>query len=301
LTCAEWFDQWHASFDGAPVTLANYRSVIDTHLKPHLGPKRLRNLSPLDVKAMFVALKATHMPSSLGQIRNVLASALREAERLDLISRSPLDKLRGALPIGPSPEAQPAPKATIDHEIAALPIGDPRRMALYLVLALGLRRGEICGLKWRDIGDSTVTIREQIVPVSNRHITKAPKYNSGREIAIGPGVVDALQQHRRALAELMLSLGTRLTADHPVCARYDGSPLRPQSLTDWCRRHGFKLHAVRHLNASTLIATQSLPIVTRRLGHSRPDVTLRPTVMYCPLRMTRRQRQSMKPSGKPPD
>jgi hypothetical protein len=29
LTCGEWFDQWHAAFGGAPVTLLNYRSVID--------------------------------------------------------------------------------------------------------------------------------------------------------------------------------------------------------------------------------------------------------------------------------
>jgi integrase len=76
LTCAEWFDQWHAAFSGAPVTLANYRSVIDRHLKPHLGRVRLRDLSPADIKRMFVEAAKTLKPSTLGQIRNVLASAL---------------------------------------------------------------------------------------------------------------------------------------------------------------------------------------------------------------------------------
>ena len=73
----------------------------------------------------------------------------------------------------------------------------------------------------------------------------------------------------------MLALGVRLTADHPVCATHEGAPLRPGSLTGWCGRHGFRLHGIRHLNASTLIMSQPLPIVTQRLGHSRPDVTLR--------------------------
>jgi integrase len=204
-----------------------------------------------------------------------LSSALKEAERLDMIPRNPLDKLRGALPLGPAPEAQPADKATIDREIAALPVGDQRRMALYLALALGLRRGEICGLRWRDIGDSKITVREQIVPVGKGHVTKAPKYDSGREIAIGPRVAEALQQHRRALAERLLACGIRLTTDDPVCAGDDGRSLRPGSLTGWCTRRGLRLHGVRHLNASTLIMTQPIPIVTQRLGHSRPDVTLR--------------------------
>jgi integrase len=192
-----------------------------------------------------------------------------------MIPRSPLDKLRGALPIGPSPEARPAHKATIDRAVAALPVGDPRRMALYLALTLGMRRGELCALRWRDVDSDKVTVREQIVPAGKEAITKAPKYDSVREIKIGPKVAEALQQHRLALAEQLFALGVRLTADHPVCAHEDGRPLRPGSLTGWCARHGFRLHGVRHLNASTLIASQPLPIVTQRLGHSRPDITLR--------------------------
>jgi integrase len=73
----------------------------------------------------------------------------------------------------------------------------------------------------------------------------------------------------------MLTLGVRLTADHPICAWPDGRALRPGSLTGGCGRHGFRLHDVRHLNASILLSTEPLPIVSQRLGHSRPDVTLR--------------------------
>src|SRR5258708_6801566 len=80
---------------------------------------------------------------------------------------------------------------------------------------------------------------------------------------------EALRQHRRALARQLLALGVRLTPDHHVSARGDGWPLTPPSFSEWLKRRGIGLHKVRHLNASTLIATQPLPIVAARLGHSR--------------------------------
>jgi integrase len=276
LSVADWLRSWHSALDVAAVTRQNYGSVIHNWLIPELGDVRLRELSPIIVKAAFIRMAARgKKPSTLGQVRNVLASAMREAERLDMIPRSPLDKLRGALPIGSSPEAQPADKAVVDRALAETPISNPYRIGLLLALTCGLRRGEICGLRWRDVADGKIAVREQIVPLIGGAITKPPKYGSGREIKIGANVSEALRQRRRALAEQLLSLGVRLTPDHHVCARNDGSPLHPPSFSEWLKRRGIGLHKVRHLNASMLIATQPLPIVSARLGHSRPDVTLR--------------------------
>src|SRR3954463_13127166 len=99
---------------------------------------RLRELTPIIIKAAFVRMASRgKKPSTLGQVRNVLAAALREAERLDMISRSPLDKLRGALPIGSSPEARPADKNLVDRALAKAPIGNPYRIGLLLALTCG--------------------------------------------------------------------------------------------------------------------------------------------------------------------
>jgi integrase len=276
LTVADWLESWHAALNVAAVTRQNYGSTIRNWLIPELGNVRLRDLSPIIVKAAFLRMAARgKKPSTLGQVRNVLASALREAERLDMIPHSPFDKLRGALPIGSSPEAQPADKVIVERALAETPISNPYRIGLLLALTCGLRRGEICALRWRDVADDKITVREQIVPLIGGAITKGPKYGSGREIKIGPKVSEALRQRRRVLAEQLLALGVRLNPEHHVCAREDGASLHPPSFGAWLKRRGIGLHKVRHLNASTLIATQPLPIVAARLGHSRPDVTLR--------------------------
>src|SRR6185312_6335823 len=243
LTLGDWLSSWHDALDAAAVSRQNYFSVINGWLIPELGKVRLRELTPVVVKAAFVRMAARgKKPSTLGQVRNVLASALREAERLDMIPRSPLDKLRGALPIGTSPEAQPADKGVVDRALAETPVENPYRIGLLLALACGLRRGEICGLRWRDVDDGKIVVRQQIVPLAHGSVTKAPKYDSAREIKIGPKVAEALRQRRRLLAEQLLALGVRITGDHHVCARGDGSPIRPASFGEWLKRRGIGLH-----------------------------------------------------------
>jgi len=283
ITVADWLNQWLPTFTtkrGKPsaITVYNYRSVIDVWLIPELGDVKLKDLTPIAIKTAFLKMTKREKPpaaSTLGQVRNVLAAALRNAVKFDMITVNPLDKLRGELPIGQSPAAQPAKRETVDFVLTDAEVGEPYPMALYLALALGMRRGELCGLRWRDIEDDKITVREQIVPVGKTAVTKAPKYDSAREIKIGPKVAERLRQHRRKLAEKLLANGVRLTVDHPVCAHDDGRPMRPGSFTGWCGRRGFRLHGVRHLNASTLLTTQPIAVVAGRLGHSRPDVTLR--------------------------
>jgi len=276
MTVADWLNQWHAQLTFAEVTIYNYRSVIDRYLIPELGDVKLKELNAARIKTAFLNMaKRGKAPSTLAQVRNVLASAIRSAVKFDMLALNPLDKLRGELPIGQSPKVEATRRETVDRVLADAPVGHPYAMALFLSFALGMRRGELCGLRWRDIGDDRITIREQIVPVGNRAITKAPKYDSGREIKIGPKIAERLRQHRRKLAETLFTSGVRLTADHPVCAHDDGRPMRPASFTGWCARRGFRLHGVRHLNASTLLSTEPIAVVADRLGHSRPDVTLR--------------------------
>lgn len=78
-------------------------------------------------------------------------------------------------------------------------------------------------------------------------------------------------------------LGVGQTAETLVCARADGEPLQPQSLTHQFTRlitriedlPRIRLHDLRHSHATQLLAAGVHPkIVQKRLGHASITTTL---------------------------
>jgi integrase len=69
----------------------------------------------------------------------------------------------------------------------------------------------------------------------------------------------------------------------------DGQPLRPDTLTRWCRRHFGKFHTLRHSHASALLnAGVSIKMVADRLGHARATTTSESYARPCRARIKRR-------------
>jgi integrase len=164
LLFSTFLDQWLAGLNVAPLTRINYTSAVNCHIKPALGSIALRSLSPLVIKQAFAGWVGKLKPSSLRQLRNVLASALKSAEKFDLISASPMRKLQGELPVGNPAKAVPV---SADKITELLQDDTVYGVAVLLCVAAGLRRGEACGLQWRDIDFdlSTIRIERQLLPL----------------------------------------------------------------------------------------------------------------------------------------
>ena len=156
-------------------------------------------------------------------------------------------------------------------------------LLVLLGLSVGMRRGEIDSLKWSHISfeQRTITVSKSRVHVKKAVIEKDPKSAAGnRTITIGSDVLAELQKAKneydeRAKEAWFHDLG------YVVC-KEDGTPYHPDSLTQkWERfteRHNLrhiKLHAMRHTNATTMIAAGVNPkVVQQRLGHADVSVTL---------------------------
>lgn len=272
LLFSRYLDDWLAALTKRPLTIAGYTSAVRTHIKPQLGAIMLRNLTALDIKRAFAVWQTKLAPSSLKQLRNVLASALTQAEKFDLINLSPMRKLKGELPIGEPPEAA----ATSADKIAeTLRDESPFGIAALLCVAAGLRRGEACGLRWRNVNLETgiVDIVEQLTPLG----WGAPKTEDGkRSIRLPAEATERLRAHWRQSAERMLASGRRLTPDHTLVMRPDGRPIDPNDFTRWCKRRDFNPHGLRHAHASHLLAAGvPVNVVSERLGHSTAMTTLK--------------------------
>ena len=157
-----------------------------------------------------------------------------------------------------------------------------------LALATGMRRGELLGLRWADVDLDGAKLRverslEETTAGGLRF--KAPKTKRGRRlITLPPRTVELLRAHRKQQLELRLALGLgKMGAEALVFPTPDStSPRSPRGLTkDWSRTvtalglPRVTFHALRHTHVSALIADgMDILTISRRLGHSNPNVTL---------------------------
>ena len=169
------------------------------------------------------------------------------------------------------------------------------KIALYLLIFSGMRRGELMGLEWNDID-----FENHVIHIHNTSqyvqgmgiITKCPKNDtSHRTIKLSDMMFSLLEQYRDYWLKLRENLADKWQyfieiklADGSVknirndrlFIKDDSTPMNPDSLTDWTKKFvkrnklpHFSPHSLRHTHASLLIASGvNIPTVSRRLGHS---------------------------------
>jgi len=164
--------------------------------------------------------------------------------------------------------------------------GHPLYDIVVVDLTTGIRRGELLALRLSDIDldAATVRIEHSLEETKNGLRFKEPKTKqSKRTISLPPDAVAVLRERRRKLLETRMALGLGKPNDDTLLfAEPDGSPTAPNRLTrrwqDACvslclPRVSF--HALRHTHASALIAAgKDVVMISRRLGHKNPTVTL---------------------------
>lgn len=154
-----------------------------------------------------------------------------------------------------------------------------------IALATGARRGEVLAIRCRnvDLHRGTIRIVESLEQTKSGLRFKSPKTDRARAVTLPNFAVEELCRLKREQAESLLMLGVRHTADTLVCARRDGGPLQPQSLTHEFPRFLARLedfprvwfHDLRHSHATQLLLARVHPKVAQeRLGHSTVTTTL---------------------------
>jgi integrase len=159
-------------------------------------------------------------------------------------------------------------------------IREDRLYAMWLVfLTTGMRRGEVAGLRWKDVNVDAgrIAVRNQRTCVNHEVVTNDPKSpNSSATISIETEVVTALRQHRLAQKEERLLAGPGWEDTGYVFVEPDGQPYHPQRITRIFRRVAaaagvpdIRLHDLRHTCATLLIeAGIPLKVVQERLRHA---------------------------------
>jgi len=151
-TVAEFFDRWLEDVvrvNKRPRTYEAYESLVRVHIIPSIGRHKLNKLTAQHIQQMLTAKQDEGLAGrTLINIRAIVRAALNQAMRWDLIGRNV-----ATLTDAPQPdefEAKPLSPAEVTAFLKQ--VKDDRLAALYVVTVwLGLRQGEVFGLRWQDV------------------------------------------------------------------------------------------------------------------------------------------------------
>ena len=283
----EYLDSWltsYADISTGPRTAEGYASKLRLHIIPHLGKVPMRTLEPSAIQAVYKALMNGHLSArSVLSAHTILKEALEHAVSQGFIARNP------CLAVIP-----PRPARRELHWLNVLELqrvldeakSTPYYAAVYTALFTGLRRGELLGLRLRDVDLTlgTVQVSRSLNTLSGRgSVFSDPKSDKGgRLVALAPSNSIVLRSQLEKLKADMNLLGVEMTLDTQLFSRPDGRPLLPSALThNWIKivrradLHGVHLHDARHTHATLMLAQNVHPkIVQERLGHSTISITL---------------------------
>ncbi|WP_182349486.1 site-specific integrase [Tomitella gaofuii] len=219
-------------------------------------------------------------PRTVNYMLTILTAALDQPVRDGLLVRNPAKHV-DRIP------AEPRETTTWTQDQAATFLGrDHGRYRVAWMLALyGLRRGEICGLRWVDINlqDRMITIANTRVVAGKQVHEGTPKSaRSRRHLPLSDDLRDAIKAERKRQAADRLAMGGAWVESGYVVVQADGSPVSPGALSSrWVhavQKAGvpvIRLHDARH-TCATVMHLQGVPIavVAQWLGHASAAFTM---------------------------
>ena len=267
------------------------RSTIDHYRKQakvinrYLGAHRLPDVNIPAVNGWMAQMIAEgYAPRSVSKAFGLLRQALNHAIALDLIRKNPCDFCKPPKITRKKLTVLDRDERTRMMELARAAEPSPLALAIELTLTTGMRRGEICGLRWSDLSDGgAITVNRTITLDGGARYEKEPKTDgSHRTIPLTKhlyAVLRAIEKDRQYVSdELGVPFGDPyiLGTPDPNSRPYHPSRLS-KDFAAFCKMNGFNLtfHDLRHTFATMMIAEGTdVRTVASYLGHSNVAMTL---------------------------
>jgi len=293
MTVAQYLDAWieEAASQVRPTTLESYRMHLRVHLKPRIGGERLQELTPTMVQALYGVLQreAGLSASTVRRVAATLRKALNDGVE------------KGSLPGNPADRRAKLPKVDHDRDgIDELHVWNSAELATFLdhvkgdrlypmwrlAAWTGMRRGEVCGLTWRDcdLEGGVLRVQRARVIVTKADVRESkPKTRKGRRnVELDVITLAALKAWRKRQEREREAWPGEWPTHDLVFTLEDGSPLYPAHVSRWFNRHvkaakapRVRFHDLRHTHASLLLAAGvPVKVVSERLGHHEPGFTM---------------------------
>lgn len=224
--------------------------------------------------------------STVRQIHSVISGTLSAAEHWDWIISNPAKVARRPKAKPPEPDP-PSPAEAARLVEAAFDMDEDWGTLVWLTMTTGMRRGELCGLRF-----SRLDLDEETIDISRNWVNgkeKDTKTHQSRRLALDSETVVLLKEHKERVEKRLKSLGQKFDKDRFVFTSLSTTgdqfpdhraPYSPTAVSaryaDMAARLKIKthLHALRHYSATELLtAGIDLRTVAGRLGHGGGGAT----------------------------
>lgn len=300
ISFPEYMSDWlntYVKINCEMTTYDGYKVIVDKHITPYFKDISLKELKPIDIQNYYDYLitdgrsdgKGGLSPTTIKAHHNVIRKALSRAVMpLQLIDFNP--SLNVELPKRTKYKSN---VYTIEQIKILLNTSkdEPINIAIWLASGLGLRRGEVIGLRWDDVDlqatddfeNGFIRIRNTRVQTEEGVIEKGTKtQKSNRILPLPRYLKEYLQGLKRKQMKNRLLCGNGYKGGNYICVWDDGTPVKPDYVSRRFRRileknnlPPIRFHDLRHTNATLLLEQNvNMKWLSDWLGHSTISTTM---------------------------
>ncbi|TEB08646.1 Transposase [Pelotomaculum schinkii] len=303
MSVSQWIATWLETYAKPRVRLStfeSYQALLTQHVTPVIGGIYLKDLRPEHLQKLVnqkleygrINKKGGLSARTVRYILALIGQVLKQALKEGLVNRNVADSVSK-----PKRKQHEIVPLTIDQTNSFLNAArDSRHFPAFLLeWATGLRRGELLGLRWKDVDlkKGAISVRQSLIRTKSQGLTfTEPKTKkSRRTIPIPQEALTELKAHKARQNQEKLLLGgetidgvyvPNYKDNDLVFCRGDGLPMDPRGFTKAfdliLSKAGLPkvaFHDMRHGHATMLLLLGEHPkVVQERLGHSTITMTL---------------------------
>ena len=284
ITFKRWLDEW-LEIKRKEITIStflDYSFRLNKHVVPLIGEMPLSKITPATIRSV---INKTTGDRNKKYIYTLLNAILQQAYVDGILRRNPCIAVK-------SPKYKKTEKSIISEREfnLLLSFAKSKQYKNMFILAYytGMRRAEICALRWKDVDftDKIILITSAAKKAQGGYITGEPKTeNSIRKILLSQSELNALRQQYVYQKENFFQHGAKVTQYDFVFTSgiYFNKMISPPAVSRIFEqvknkagiRSHITFHSFRHTHATRLLEYGvSIKAIQARLGHATPNITL---------------------------
>lgn len=295
----QWLELVVPEIYHSPQSVATAKGYVTKHVLPYFEKVSIDEIGTQDIQKFLFKLRIDKTSNENGKkirkkvlpstatkrkIFSILNSIFSSAKSWGYVFKNPCDGIELKSPDTPDMEVW-----TPEDTYYFLGLNEVRYGIYYLAFLLlattGMRRSEVCGLRWNDYNGSTLYLQRGLDTSLNE--TNLKTKASHRRIEIMGSVISVLEEQKAKQARISATLGLPPQINSYIITDEKNDVINPYTLTKVFRKiirdnnakgkhmlPVIRLHDLRHGFATTLLYNDTnIKVVSEMLGHAKTSTT----------------------------